>query len=203
MQLPLQIGNFAPQKDAVDYSLRDDTVCDKICNVNAAFTPGLNTSLKIDLNEWRGHRVLAFCNEYYYPGVIRHAVDENVFIELDIEKELIKFSNVLSNRKFDVISDASPSSKQVFVHTKVCFRKPQSINLTSQDISTNSFSIGSVCRLLNKPTRFIVETSKKENYTVRRADLRLIRPPWWDELEEDFENQRSSVQGSKIEIYCF
>uniref|UniRef100_A0ABD2VW49 HMG box domain-containing protein n=1 Tax=Trichogramma kaykai TaxID=54128 RepID=A0ABD2VW49_9HYME len=201
-QFSLQTVSAAPQKAAVDYSVRESTIVAKSQQADSPIsTPGPSI-LKIDLNEWREHRVLALCNDQYYPGVIRHAVDENLFIELDIEKELRKFCSILTSRKFDVISDASPSSKQINVQTKVCFRKPQSIDTNCSEFLANVFSVGIICKVLNKPTRFVVETTRKENYIVRRADLRLIRPPWWDELEESIEDQKIFSEG-KIMMYNF
>lgn len=151
------------------------------------------SALSIELSEWKDHRILALCNNFYYPGVIKHAVDENVFIELDQNKELIKLNHILSSRKYDIIKDVSPSLKQITIDSKVCFRHSRLNNLKLSEPSINVFSIGTVRQILVNPTRFVIEVfTKKENYLVRRADLRLLQPPWWDELEEKLINNESS-----------
>ncbi|XP_008207430.1 putative transcription factor capicua isoform X1 [Nasonia vitripennis] len=181
-----------PQKTAVDYSLREEDFHQKTYNHQPATSIIPTITVNIDLNEWKGHRILASRNNQYYPGVIKNAVDEDLFIMLDSEPEIYKFSNILSSRKFDVISDASPSSTQITVDTKVCFRRPNAMNLSQSETASNVFYIGTISRILLKPTRFVVEMlTKNENYIVKRADLRLIRPPWWDEIEETFEDQKS------------
>ncbi|XP_011503785.1 PREDICTED: putative transcription factor capicua [Ceratosolen solmsi marchali] len=185
-----------PQKTAVNYSLRDESFRHESYNHQSATSTIPIVRVNIDLNEWKDHRILALRNNHYYPGVIKHASEETLLIELDTEKELIKFNNILTSRKYDVISDACPSSRQISLDTKVCFRQPNFANLSEQEKLTNVFSIGIICKILVKPTRFIVEMlSNNENYIVRRADLRLIRPPWWDELEESYEDNRTPCLG--------
>ena len=187
----------SPQKAAVDYSLRDDFLCQKKYDEHHISVSSLTShlSVNVELSEWRDHRILALRNDCYYPGVIKSATHENLFIELDQQKDLIHYSNILSSRKYDVISDASPSSKQITAGSKVCFRCPESINLNLSENFSNLFLVGTVCKILEKPTRFVIKMlPKNESFTVRRADLRLIRPPWWDELEEGFEDNRKLSQ---------
>nr|CAI5849316.1 unnamed protein product [Callosobruchus analis] len=47
------------------------------------------------------------------------------------------------------------------------------------------FVEGVVCSILEQPVRFVVAVigEKSIEVTVKRAELRLLRPPWWDELE--------------------
>jgi hypothetical protein len=193
-----------PQKTAVNYSLRDELTRHENYNRLSVTSTVPIVTLNIDLNEWKDHRILALRNNHYYPGVVKRASEDNLFIELDTEKEVIKFSNILTSRKCDIISDACPSSRQISVDTKVCFRQPNFANFGDQEKFTNVFSIGIVCKILVKPTRFIVEVlSKNENFIVRRADLRLIRPPWWDELEESYEDNKTLFAGSNGNIRFF
>jgi len=53
------------------------------------------------------------------------------------------------------------------------------------------FVKGTVCKILKNPNRFVVKISREDDqsdsYVVKRADLRLIQPPWADELEEGLE----------------
>lgn len=91
------------------------------------------------------------------------------------EDKLITYTNVFDNECYNVIGDASPSINQITLATRVCVRHNQSM-----------FVEGVVCsRLEGQPVRFVVAVigEKSLEVTVKRADLRLLRPPWWDELE--------------------
>lgn len=164
-----------PQSTAVDYSLREEPLRSR-------------PRLAIDLTEWRDHRVLALRDSYYYPGVIRNVVDGVIFIEFDGERKLTRYSDVLGARRYDVIGDASPSLGQVTLDTKVCIKCP--IANCHVD-ATKVFVKGTVYKILTKPYRFVVkiprEDDRSDSYVVKRADLRLVQPPWADELEEGLE----------------
>lgn len=87
----------------------------------------------------------------------------------------VRYKDVLANDCYDVISDASPSLKQISIGTRVCVRHNQAL-----------FVEGVVCSICDThPVRFIVAVlgEQRREITVGRAELRLLRPPWWDELE--------------------
>lgn len=76
---------------------------------------------------------------------------------------------------YDIIGDASPSVNQLTLATRVCVRHDQAL-----------FVEGFVCKIIEgPPVRFEVTVlgGQQREVTVKRADLRLLRPPWWDELE--------------------
>jgi len=51
------------------------------------------------------------------------------------------------------------------------------------------FIEGVVHKIITNPVRFVVNVvSNNEEYVVKRADLRLLLPPWWDELEHGAPN---------------
>lgn len=136
----------------------------------------------IDLSEWCGHRVLAKRDKMYLPGVIRRADSSgDLWVEFDYcEGEVIMFPDVLGRGRYDIISDASPSVGQVGLGERVCVRVVTS-NLDSHRI----FVEGYVCNILTNPVQFVVKISSNSNeeHVVKRADLRLVQPPWSDELE--------------------
>lgn len=112
-------------------------------------------------------------------GSLRNVINfpfQQITVALDgKEEKLITFKNVFDNECYNVIGDASPSINQVTLGTRVCVRHNQSM-----------FVEGVVCRILEvQPVRFVVASigEKSVEVTVKRADLRLLRPPWWDELE--------------------
>ncbi|XP_012530902.1 putative transcription factor capicua isoform X3 [Monomorium pharaonis] len=167
--------DYSSQNTAVDYSLREEPSRSR-------------PRLAIDLSEWRDHRVLALRDLYYFPGVIRNVVHGDILIEFDGERKLVRYSDVLGARRYDVIGDASPSLGQVTLDTKVCIRCPTT---NSHVDATKVFVKGTVCKILTKPYRFVVkiprEDDQSDSYIVKRADLRLVQPPWADELEEGLE----------------
>nr|XP_031836030.1 putative transcription factor capicua isoform X2 [Nomia melanderi] len=176
-----------PQSTAVDYSLREEPLRSRPRPATVA----------IDLSEWRDHRVLALRDSYYYPGVIRNVVQGEIYIEFDGERKLVRYTDVLGAGRYDVIGDASPSIGQVTLDAKVCIRCPTSNNHID---AAKVFVKGTVCKILTKPKSFVVkiprEDEQSERYVVKRADLRLVLPPWWDELEEGLEDCDSSrVEG--------
>jgi capicua transcriptional repressor len=53
------------------------------------------------------------------------------------------------------------------------------------DLPTHVFIEGQVVEIINIPTKqYTVQTQSGERRVVNRADLRLLLPPWWDELQE-------------------
>lgn len=176
-----------PQSTAVDYSLREEPLRSR----------PRPATVTIDLSEWRDHRVLALRDSYYYPGVIRNAIQGEIYIEFDGERKLVRYTDVLGAGRYDVIGDASPSVGQVALDAKVCIRCPPSNNHID---AAKVFVKGTVCKILTKPKRFVVKIPREDDqsasYVVKRADLRLVQPPWWDELEEGLEDCDSSrVEG--------
>ncbi|XP_076675835.1 putative transcription factor capicua isoform X9 [Andrena cerasifolii] len=176
-----------PQSTAVDYSLREEPLRSRPRPATVA----------IDLSEWCDHRVLALRDSYYYPGVIRNVVQGEIYIEFDGERKLVRYTDVLGTGRYDVIGDASPSVGQVTLDAKVCIRCPTTNNHID---SAKVFVKGTVCKILTKPKRFVVkiprEDDQSDSYVVKRADLRLVQPPWWDELEEGLEDCDSArVEG--------
>lgn len=142
--------------------------------------PNTESSPCIDLNEWKDHRILAKQNNLYLPGVIRQANGQNeVWVDLDYcEGKPVKYSNIITTGRFDIISDASPSKGQLTIGTRVCVRKEM------KDMMTNIFVEGVICNIINNPMCFVVKVNVNEEVTVKRADLRLLQPPWSDELAD-------------------
>lgn len=164
----------------MDYSLRDEPPRSR----------ARQSMIAIDLSEWRGTRVLALRDSRYYPGVIRNASHGEIFIEFDGEGQLlVRYSDVLGAGKYDVIGDASPSVGQVTLDAKVCVKCPTANGHI--DAMTNVFVKGTVCKIVTEQKRFVVkipmEGDRSDSYVVNRADLRLLQPPWVDELEDGIE----------------
>lgn len=128
----------------------------------------------VDLSEWCDHRVLAKQGDWYLPGVIREAGVDSITVVLDGKGERKTYENVFDSDCYNVIGDASPSVNQISLGTRVCVRHQ------------SMFVEGIVCTILEgQPIRFMVAVIGENSYevNVKRADLRLLRPPWYDELE--------------------
>lgn len=68
---------------------------------------------------------------------------------------------------------------QIYVGRRVCVRTAMS------DLPTHVFVEGQIVEVINIPIKqFTVQTQTGERRVVKRADLRLLLPPWWDELQE-------------------
>ncbi|VVC31795.1 Hypothetical protein CINCED_3A006117 [Cinara cedri] len=194
-----------PQSIAVDYSRLDGFDRPSYADVpvivedrskqkqDVAYTNGHDepSRLDVDLQEWTDHRVLAKRDTVYLPGLIRQATSSgDVWIEFDYSDEdqrFVLFKDVLSASKYDVISDASPSLSQVSIGARVCVRIAGS---QSDHLVSRVFIEGVVQKIITNPVRFVVNvvSGNKEEYVVKRADLRLLLPPWWDELEHGIPN---------------
>lgn len=155
-----------PQSTAVDYS------CPPRLNEGSTFNNKQNV---VDLSEWCDHRVLAKQGDWYYPGVIRDANGTNITVALDGRDErILQYCNVLDKDCYDIIGDASPSFNQITLGARVCVRHDQSM-----------FVEGVVCKIELQPPKFLVAKLGEQHcyITVKRSELRLLRPPWYDELE--------------------
>lgn len=152
----------------------------------------MNGRSDIDLREWMHHRVLAKKDMVYLPGVIRQAGSNGeVWVEFDhFEGKLTVFTDVLCSGKYDIISDASPSMGQITLGVRVCVRVAGSVD--DHQSSSIVFVEGYVSNKISaSPARFTIKLLNPQNkeHTAKRADLRLIQPPWWDELEDAEEPQ--------------
>ena len=139
----------------------------------------------INLSEWEDNRVLAKRDKVYLPGVITKAEHTGeVWVKFDYYEDIACFTDVLGSGKYDVIGDASPSKEQVTLGARVCVR------LTGPAAETpmthRVFYEGVVYKISTSPVQFLVKLigdQQNQELIVKRADLRLLLPPWWDELE--------------------
>ncbi|KAG5680684.1 hypothetical protein PVAND_010177 [Polypedilum vanderplanki] len=144
----------------------------------------------VDLKEWCNQRVLAKRKDYYVPGVTRPTHYPNsVLVELDFpEGQQQLYQDIFATGKFDVIGDAPPTLNEIYVGRRICVRASIS------DLPTHVFIEGQVIEIINIPTKqFTIQTFSGEKKIVKRAELRLILPPWWEEISEQHETTSSSV----------
>lgn len=149
----------------------------------------INGRSDIDLREWMDHRVLAKKDQVYLPGKIRRAgCNGEVWVEFDnYEGKMAVFTDVLYSGRNNIISDASPSLQQIHLGVHVCVRVAGTMD-ENQSVPT-VFVEGFVNKIMNSPARFVVKLLSHPNseHVAKRAELRLLQPPWRDELEDQEE----------------
>jgi hypothetical protein len=176
------------QSESIGVLRSDGSNCLPVLNIDNSLIVGSRKHVQlsggrgdIDLSEWEDNRVLAKKDKRYLPGVIRKAERSGqVWVKFDYIDELAVFTDVLGSGKYDVIGDASPSTGQVQLGARVCVRA------TDPMATHRVYFEGVVYNILTSPVQFLVKLiggQQNEELLVKRADLRLLLPPWWDELE--------------------
>ena len=137
----------------------------------------------IDLQEWKGHRVLAKKDDTYLPAVIKSVTASgDLGIQFDSGKNVTFFNNILEARNPYIVSDHSPLASMVHVDMTVCVR-------VNPDDSV--FYPGRVVEKVERkgvPVSCCVvldgQPKGGKGVWVTRANLRLLQPPWYEDLEE-------------------
>ncbi|XP_050067810.1 serine-rich adhesin for platelets [Anopheles maculipalpis] len=165
-------------------------------SANATATP---TTPLIDLSEWINHRVLARRKDVYDSGRIRatSSAPGTVVIGFDQpEGSHQTYQGVLedTHRQQDIIDDVCPSLADLQPGVRVCVRAtcvhPHPVVSNGGDV----FIEGIVKEVHGNKKQFTVQIlnpsvgDKQELRIVKRVDMRLLKPPWWDELEDALDN---------------
>ncbi|XP_022253922.1 protein capicua homolog isoform X1 [Limulus polyphemus] len=155
------------------------TICSRLNETYKIGEANCVNNINIDLNEWKGYRVLAKHDGLYHPGVIMEIQNNcDIGVLFDGEHSVSYFLNVVADdeRRLDVINDHSPFPEQVFIGSEVCVQV---------DTTKKVFAEGVVVELFPKLLHYKVCLKKIDgNYIkVSRANIRLKLPPWWAELD--------------------
>ncbi|XP_061164260.1 protein capicua homolog isoform X1 [Saccostrea echinata] len=142
----------------------------------------------IDLSEWINQRVLAKRDGLYQPGQISDIKqNRHIGVLFDSDKNTVYFNDVLDQRtQFDIISDHSPMAMMTNVGSRVCVR------IIPEE---NFYYEGVIIDKKSQPVSYYVkiqghhEDKFREPQWVSRAVLRLIQPPWYEDLENLPEQQ--------------
>lgn len=141
----------------------------------------------IDLTEWNNQRVLAWKDNVFKRGVIKNIAERQVRVLIDGETELSTYS-VFDEDSNKVISDHCPMQSSVQIGTVVCVR------ISSEE---NVFYEGKVIERKSNPVSFHVSlqnhyhiNSYSQEVWVPRANIRLLQPPWWEDMK-DHEEQNN------------
>ncbi|XP_039437834.1 putative transcription factor capicua isoform X3 [Culex pipiens pallens] len=149
----------------------------------------------IDLSDWsNSYRVLAKRKDYYESGVIRSSSSSNtVTVQFDYpEGSTQTYGDVFGAGRYDIIDDACPSASDVVAGCRVCIRA----QTVPPHPAGNVYVEAVVKEVQNNTKQFSVQLigpaaatasgggGPQEIKLVKRVDIRLLKPPWWDELEE-------------------
>lgn len=139
----------------------------------------------IDFSEWINQRVLARRDGVYQPGVIRDIKNNrHIGILFDSDKNIVYYNDVADQRNFyDIISDHSPMAIMLGVGSRVCVRThpEEKVYHEGQMVAKRTHQIG---------YRVRTRDNKYDDW-VSRASLRLLQPPWYEDLEEGIPEQET------------
>ncbi|CRK99170.1 CLUMA_CG012502, isoform A [Clunio marinus] len=145
----------------------------------------------IDLKEWVSHPVLAKRKDFYVPGEIAPTnIPNSVLVKLKHpEGQQQLYQDIFVSGRFDVISDRVPSMADFHINQRVCIRT------VITDFLTDVFIEGHVVEILPLTKQIAVQIrgNLQERRIVKRMELRLMLPPWWDELAEQTETSTVKV----------
>ncbi|PVD27735.1 hypothetical protein C0Q70_12907 [Pomacea canaliculata] len=142
----------------------------------------------VDLKQWKNHRVLARRNRVFQPGIIKgNKNNQHLSIEFD-DESLISYDNVFDSPTCEIISDNSPMPTMIRTGLAVCARI---------DTDNYHFYEGTVMekRMLQGVATYRVKlntmlyTNVSDEHWVSRVNIRLLQPPWFEDLEEQAESE--------------
>ena len=143
------------------------------------------TRTPVDLGEWKGHRVLAKRGSCYFPAIIKSVKNGcDLVVRMDNEATIseLTYCNVFTSGKFEVVGDAAPSIRSLVEGARVVVRL---------DEERHAFVEGVVYeRRLTQTPRYLVRIGGDlsrggagGDRWLSRPHVRLLRPPWWEDLE--------------------
>lgn len=141
-------------------------------------TTALNyKSSTVNLKDWIGYQILAKDGPYYYPGTI-HSVASATSIEVLFDRHPTTpqlYKDILDSN--DILGNSSAPAILIKTGIHVCVKVQQNAY----------FTIGRVSQIRHgPPMQCLVQTSLPNPTTVwvNRALVRLLQPPWYDDLED-------------------
>ncbi|KAL5273134.1 CIC family protein [Megaselia abdita] len=159
----------------------------RFSNTNHHYVPDNESDCSLDLSEWINTRVLAKLGSYYAPGITKpqdNPKPKSILVEFDPpENRTELYTDLLNEGKYNVILDACPSLSDIVPDAKVCVRERRA-DSKNDDIFIDGviLEINSMKKLIT--VKMLKETNSHITKTVKRADIRLLVPPWIDELNE-------------------
>ena len=139
----------------------------------------------LDLSEWRNQRVLAKRRGAYEVAVIKGvlgATGSDLDVEFESDRAKVIFANVFDPQSSGLlVGDNNPQVAALTPGRNVCLRVSQERNI---------FHEGVIVAVERNPLAFRVALkaipgiSQGEEILAKRVHLRLLQPPWWEDMEE-------------------
>lgn len=150
--------------------------------------------LSLDLNEWIDCNVLVKrfdLNGHYTRAVVRKFTSNQVAVALnsDSNDDLIYY-DLMSIQ--DCISDSSPLPEQIQNDLRIAYRCPDSSALNNCSVYKTGILIAQSNENKGKYLIKPFQSTDDKLVEISRASIRLLRPPWFEELDTfDLNNQDS------------
>ncbi len=164
--------------------------------LSSSFSPPPLKKPLIELKEWKGHRVLAKKDNTYIPGVIKTIkLNKHLGVQFDGDKDITFFNDLLDTRSSEVISDHSPIALMVQLGMVVCIRinADDTVFYPGKVIEKKTQPISYHVCLDNKPSQMV-----ESDVWVSRANMRLLQPPWYEDLEEEEEIMNITARAQEM-----
>ena len=141
----------------------------------------------VNLDDWINQRVLARKDNTYQPGLIKEIFQRrDVGVLFDGDKDKVFFHDVLdSNKLCDLINDNPPSAMMISVGCRVCVRIKSEQNIFYEGQVIDKKMQQYRVRLAHA---LHVERFGPEVH-IARAAVRLMQPPWYEDLQEGIPEQ--------------
>ncbi|KRY75685.1 Protein capicua -like protein [Trichinella pseudospiralis] len=209
-------GSHCSARSSSCESLRDD---DYLLN-NTVDSDTVAFGHSVSLKDWKGARVLARPldrEDYYYSACIKLVRPNNaVVVEFDNAAELnslVVYEDVFTVSQFDILADQAPVPELVKIGMVVCARRnadqphfelaevvgismmPVSFQLKFTTVTTSNNNFLSIGQSRQSTGRVHSASPDVTYLWVSRANIRLLRPPWFEELSCEIQQRSSAKTG--------
>ncbi|KRX65378.1 Protein capicua -like protein [Trichinella sp. T9] len=209
-------GSHCSARSSSCGSLRDD---DYLLN-NTVDNDTVSFGHSVSLKDWKGARVLARPldrEDHYYSACIKLVRPNNaVVVEFDSVAQLnslVVYQDVFTVSQFDILADQAPVPELVKIGMVVCARRnadqphfelaevvgismmPVSFQLKFTTITTSNNNIPSIGQSRQSTGRVHSASPDVTYLWVSRANIRLLRPPWFEELSFEIQQRSSTKTG--------
>lgn len=135
-------------------------------------------STSVNLKDWIGSQILAKRDDsLYYPGTIQSVLTDNsIQVSIDSDNSLHVYPNVLETN--DILTNCSAPAIMIKIGVPVCVKiKPED----------HHFTVGRVRKIKPGPPMQClvqIDNANQDCVWINRAWIRLLQPPWFDDLED-------------------